>query len=120
LEQERFDLILLDIMLPGARGYELMDYIRPMEIPVIFLTAKGAVDKRVRGLHLGTEDYIAKPFEIVELIARVEVVLRRCHKLQSVLTYRVLRIDIVARLVKRNGVPVDLTPWEFDLLVLLV
>ena len=70
LDREIFDLILLDIMLPGANGFGLMDYIRPLGIPVIFLTAVNSVNNRVRGLKMGAEDYIIKPFEIVELLAR--------------------------------------------------
>ena len=71
LETERFDLILLDVMLPGVDGFALMDYIRPLGIPVIFLTAKNALDDRVKGLRMGAEDYIIKPFEVLELLARV-------------------------------------------------
>ena len=71
-----YDLILLDVMLPKIDGFELMEYIRPLGIPVIFLTAKNAVSDRVKGLRMGAEDYIVKPFEIVELLARVDVVLR--------------------------------------------
>ena len=70
-------------MLPGANGFELMDYIRPLGIPVIFLTAVNSVNNRVRGLKMGAEDYIIKPFEIVELLARVEVVLRRYNKMKK-------------------------------------
>ena len=80
---DRYDLILLDIMLPEIDGFELMEYIRPMEIPVIFITAKGSVEDKVKGLRLGAEDYIVKPFEIAELLARVDVVLRRYHKNKS-------------------------------------
>ena len=69
LESTSYDLILLDIMLPEIDGFELMEYIRPYKIPVIFLTAKNSVNDRVKGLHLGGDDYIIKPFEIVELIA---------------------------------------------------
>ena len=85
IEKETFDLILLDIMLPGIDGFELMEYIRTTGIPVIFLTAKNAVEDRVRGLRLGAEDYMVKPFDVLELLARVEGVLRRHGKLQSVL-----------------------------------
>lgn len=67
LEHNVFDLILLDVMLPNADGFELMEYIRPLGIPVIFLTARGSVDDRVRGLRMGAEDYIVKPFEVLEL-----------------------------------------------------
>ena len=80
LEQMSFDLILLDIMLPGADGFELMDLIRPTKTPVIFLTARGSVSDRVNGLRAGADDYLVKPFDIVELIARVESVLRRTGK----------------------------------------
>ena len=83
LETERFDLVLLDIMLPEVDGYELLEYIKPMEIPVIFLTAKGSVADRVKGLRLGADDYLVKPFEIVELLARVESILRRAGKTQT-------------------------------------
>ena len=80
IETQTFDLVLLDIMLPKVNGYELLEYIKPTGTPVIFLTAKAGLDDRVKGLNLGAEDYIVKPFEIVELIARVQVVLRRFHK----------------------------------------
>ena len=86
LDKQYPDLILLDIMLPGADGFEILEYVKPLEIPVIFLTAKGELSDRVSGLRLGAEDYIVKPFEIMELLARIEVVLRRyknCDKKQS-------------------------------------
>lgn len=120
LEEQRFDLVLLDIMLPKVDGYELMEYIRPLEIPVIFLTAKTSVADKVKGLRLGADDYLAKPFEIIELLARVETVLRRYHKTEEVLTAGDLRIDVVSRVVQKNGKPVSLTKKEFDLLVLFV
>ena len=84
IEKETFDLILLDIMLPGIDGFELMEYIRTTGIPVIFLTAKNAVTDRVRGLRLGAEDYMVKPFDVLELLARVEGVLRRHGKLGQI------------------------------------
>ena len=77
IEQNNYDLVLLDIMLPGLDGYELLEYLRPMGTPVIFITAKGTLGDRVRGLNLGADDYIVKPFEVAELVARVESVLRR-------------------------------------------
>ena len=120
MEQEQPDLVLLDIMLPGASGYELMDYIRPMDIPVIFLTAKTSVADRVKGLRLGADDYLGKPFEIIELLARVESVLRRYHKTEEVLEAGDLVIDVVSRVVKKNGEVVNLTKKEFDLLVMFV
>ena len=118
LEKERFDLILLDVMLPEIDGFSLMEYIRPMGIPVIFLTAKNAVSDRVKGLELGAEDYLAKPFEIIELLARVNVVLRRYHKTETELRVGGLVIDTQAMLVSRDGVNIALTPKEYELLLL--
>ena len=119
-ENQGFDLILLDIMLPEINGYELMEYIRPMGIPVIFITAKAALDDRVKGLTSGAEDYIVKPFEIVELLARINIVLRRFNKTETVLTYKDYNIDVENRVVKKGDEEIKLTPKEFDLLVLFV
>ncbi len=116
VEAQDFDLALLDIMLPGLDGYELLDYLRPMGTPVIFITAKGALGDRVKGLHLGADDYIVKPFEIAELIARVETVLRRTGRGGNQLSAFGVTLDCVARTVTQNGAPVQLTPREFDLL----
>ena len=119
LEQMSFDLILLDIMLPGADGFELMDLIRPTKTPVIFLTARGSVSDRVNGLRAGADDYLVKPFDIVELIARVESVLRRTGKTGDQYTVGDVCIDARAMRVTRGGEPILLTPKEFDLLVFL-
>ncbi|MBQ6078307.1 MAG: response regulator transcription factor [Clostridia bacterium] len=118
LEKNPFDLVLLDIMLPKFDGYDLLAFIRPMGIPVIFLTAKSDVNDRVKGLKLGAEDYIVKPFEIVELLARIEVVLRRYNKTQSFIQCYDVLIDLEARDVIQNGQHIVLTRKEFDLLVL--
>lgn len=120
IERERFDLILLDIMLPGADGFDIMEYIRPMQIPVIFITAKSDVKDKVRGLRLGAEDYLAKPFEVVELLARVEVVLRRFQKAASLLQAGDVSVDMEARKVIKAGRPVELTNKEYGLLVLFM
>lgn len=120
IEGECFDLILLDIMLPEIDGYELLEYIKPMGIPVIFLTAKGTVNDRIRGLRAGADDYLAKPFQIGELVARVEALLRRCGKLQQVLSLADVEIDLNSRIVRKAGETVELTVKEFDLLVELV
>ena len=120
IEQENFDLILLDIMLPGADGYDIMEYIRPLKIPVIFITAKNAVKDRVKGLRLGAEDYLVKPFDVVELLARVEVVLRRYNKTQRLLTAGDVVVDTQARKVTRAGRQVVLTNKEYGLLVLFM
>lgn len=120
LDKNRYDLILLDVMLPKVDGYELMNYIAPLEIPVIFLTAKSSVTDRVKGLKLGADDYLTKPFEIIELLARVETVLRRYHKTENILTVHDLVIDTASRIVKRNDEPINLTKKEYELLLLFV
>ena len=120
LEHERFDLVLLDIMLPEVDGYELLEYIKRLEIPVIFLTAKGDVADRVKGLNLGAEDYIVKPFVLVELLARIEVVLRRFKKTDVVYTFDNITVDVQKRSACLDGVLIDTTPKEFDLLVLFI
>ena len=116
--KQSFDLVLLDIMLPEIDGFSLMEYIRPMGIPVIFLTAKNAVADRVRGLNMGAEDYLVKPFEIIELLARVNVVLRRYNKTAAELRVGGLVIDTQAMLVTRDGETIPLTPKEYELLLL--
>ena len=118
LEKNYPDLILLDIMLPGADGFEILEYVKPLEIPVIFLTAKGGLSDRVSGLRLGAEDYIVKPFEIMELLARIEVVLRRYKKLERMIRILGLEIDTDARIVTKNGQPINLTKKEYDILLL--
>ena len=120
IEKEDFDLVLLDVMLPGADGYDVMEYIRPLGVPVIFITAKHEVRDRVKGLKLGADDYLVKPFDVVELVARVEAVLRRYHKAERVLTAGDVQVDVEARRVTRAGKPVVLTNKEFGLLVLFM
>ena len=109
LERESFDLVLLDIMLPKVNGYELLDFIKPMNIPVIFITAKGSMEDKVRGLRLGADDYLVKPFEIVELLARVEAVLRRAGKTQYEIELGDLTIDTRSHTVSRGNRPISLT-----------
>ena len=120
IEDTCYDLILLDIMLPDVDGFELMEYIRPLGIPVIFITARNSVTDKVKGLRMGAEDYIVKPFEIIELLARIDVVLRRYHKTEEVITAAGLVIDTKSRKVTRDGRPVALTPKEYELLLLFV
>ena len=112
-----YDLILLDVMLPGKDGFEIIEEIRGREVPVIFLTAKSDVNDKVRGLRSGADDYIAKPFEAIELLARVEAVLRRAHKNENALKFRNIVADLDGRQVTLDGKPVMLTPREFSLLV---
>ena len=118
--ERRYDLILLDAMLPGIDGFELMEYLAPLGIPVIFITARGAVKDRVRGLKLGADDYIVKPFEIAELLARVETVLRRCRKTDGVITLGDVTVDTQSRVVRRGGEVVPLTAKEYALLLLFL
>ncbi len=120
IEKNRYDLVLLDVMLPEVDGFELIGYIRHYNIPVIFITAKANVNDRVKGLKAGAEDYIVKPFDISELLARIEVVLRRYNKTSQVINALDLEIDTGNRIVKKAGSPVELTYKEFELLVLLV
>lgn len=118
IEKEHFDLILLDIMLPKINGYELIEYIKNENIAIIFITAMGNVNNKVKGLRLGADDYITKPFEIIELLARVESVLRRYNKCDKLIKILDVEIDIPCRVVKKNGVQIMLTLKEFDLLLL--
>ena len=120
VEKQYFDLILLDVMLPKIDGFELMTYIKSMDVPVIFLTAKASVEDRVRGLKLGADDYLTKPFEIVELLARVEAVLRRYHKTENILKTGDIVIDTASRIVWKNSRPINLTKKEYELLLLFV
>lgn len=120
IEVRTYDLVLLDIMLPEIDGYELMEYIEPLGIPVIFLTAKGTTSDKVKGLRMGADDYIVKPFEIDELLARVDSVLRRYNKGQTLLYAADVVIDTQSRRVMQNGLEIMLTPKEYELLLFLV
>lgn len=120
IEKNTYDLILLDIMLPGLNGYELMEYIRQTEMPAIFITARHEVKDIVKGLKLGADDYIVKPFEIVELLARIETVLRRFYKAENLLRLGNITIDSGSMVVKKDGRIIDLTVKEFKLLLLFV
>ena len=120
IENNTYDLILLDVMLPKLNGYEVLEYAKTVDIPVIFLTAMGETQQKVKGLRAGAEDYIAKPFEIPELLARVETVLRRYQKTERKLHLLDIEIDVDSRSVLQNGRMVDLTTKEFDLLLLFL
>ncbi len=125
IEANTYDLALLDIMLPGPDGYELLDYLRSVQTPVIFLTAKTAVADRVRGLHLGADDYITKPFNPSELVARVKSQLRRYTQLgamqikETQIAIRGLVLDTESKSVTVDGEAVRLTPLEYKILELL-
>lgn len=120
IEYGSYDLIILDIMLPEIDGYTLFEYIEEYHIPTIFLTAKATVEDKVKGLRMGAEDYIVKPFDILELIARIETVLRRYHKQDRYLRLDNILIDTEAHTVTRNGVEIELTLKEYELLSLFV
>ena len=120
IETTELDLAILDIMLPDIDGFGLLEYIRPLGIPVIFITAKDSVADKVKGLRMGAEDYIVKPFEIIELLARIDVVLRRYHKTEEIIYAAGLTIDTKSRKVTRDGCDIALTPKEYELLLLFV
>jgi len=120
LKKEAFDLILMDIMLPGMDGFELMEKIKDLNIPVIFLTAKNGLADKVTGLKSGAEDYIIKPFETVELLARIEIVLRRYSKNSNCIEFKNLKIYEDERIIKKVDEVIELTLKEFELMLLLV
>lgn len=120
IEAEQFDLILLDVMLPEIDGFSIIDKIKHKDIPVIFLSAKSSITDKVKGLKMGADDYIGKPFESIELLARVETVLRRYSKKNNAISFGNLEIYIEEMLVKKDGNSIDLTLKEFELLCLLI
>lgn len=119
-EDHAFDLALLDVMLPGLDGFALMEHMERYNIHVLYLTAKVDLASKIKGLKLGAEDYIVKPFEMLELLVRIEKILDRTGKLHKVLRYRDLTVDTAKRTVLKAGAPVALQPLEFDLLVKLI
>ena len=120
LSEHKFDLILLDVMLPGMDGFEVQNQIKEKQIPIIFLTAMQDVSDKVRGLRAGAEDYIVKPFEVMELLARIEVVLRRCQKPAKRLIYGDIEIDMEKHTVQMQGEPITVSPKEFEVLCYFV
>ena len=119
-ENGHYDLILLDLMLPEISGYELLEYFRTSDVPVIIISAMGRVDDRIRGLRMGADDYLIKPFQVGELTARVASVLRRSGKQDRILTAGDLTVDTASRTVCKGGREIALTVKEFDLLVELL
>lgn len=120
LKQEQADLILLDVMLPGLDGFQLMQHISPLKIPVILITAKDSLSDRIKGFELGAEDYMIKPFEILELLARINVVLRRNEQAAPAFHCDTVEVRFTERLVRVDQRLVDLTAREFDLLEVLI
>ena len=102
LEENTYDLVLLDIMLPEIDGYELLEYVKYQGTPVIFVTAKGTLEDKIKGLRMGADDYLVKPFQIGELIARVEAVLRRAGKAETEITLFGVTVNTDSRTVKKD------------------
>ena len=114
IEQQEYDLALLDVMLPEKDGFELMPYMQIHAIPAIYVSAKAEVTDRIKGLRLGAEDYITKPFDIVELQLRVEKVLSRVHPHPRAYTVEGVLIDEEKRTASINNQYIDLRPKEFN------
>lgn len=120
IERKVYNLILLDVMLPKINGFELMEYIKSYNTPVIFITAKSETNNKVKGLKLGADDYITKPFDIAELQARVEAVLRRYHMTESHITIGDIDINTNSRIITKNGEVIELTLKEYEILLLFI
>lgn len=114
-----FDLALLDIMVPGRDGFELLEILKPYGIPVIFLTAKDDISAKVQGLTGGAEDYIVKPFEVLELLVRIDKVLARTKKSEDVIIVGDIEINLSEHTVRKNGMEIPLKNMEFELLAIL-
>jgi DNA-binding response OmpR family regulator len=115
-----FDLAILDIMLPGLDGFALMAHMQKYRIPVLYLTAKADVSSKIKGLRDGAEDYLVKPFEVLELLVRIEKILERTGKLDKILRYRDIVLDQETHTVTKSGVTVTLQPIEYDLMTALI
>ena len=113
-----YDLVILDVMLPRLSGFDVIQELQG--IPVILLTAKTGIQDRLQGLHLGADDYITKPFEILELVARVKAVLRRTKRDQQYIEFDDIRVEFDTRCVYKGGQKISLKPKEYDLLEALI
>lgn len=120
MESENYDLVLLDVMLPDMSGFEIMRNRTSTETPVIFITAKQELTDKVKGLRLGAEDYIVKPFEAMELLARIEVILRRVKKTENTYSYGQISVNVEEHTCKNGKEEVYLTPKEFEVLVFFI
>lgn len=114
-----YDLALLDIMLPEMDGFDLYDYMKQYEIPVIYITAKSDTASEIKGLRSGAEDYIIKPFDILTLLVRIEKVLERLGKLDQIVRVKDITIDTKNRIVIKDGKEISLKPMEFEVFALL-
>lgn len=115
-----YDLALLDLMLPGADGFQVLPFLNQNRIPVICITAKGDVASKVKGLREGAEDYVVKPFEMLELLVRMEKVLKRFGKEKEILYFHEIEVNIAERKVRKHGEEVHLKPMEFELFITLI
>lgn len=121
MEKEHdYDLALLDIMVPGKNGFEMLEILGPYGIPVIFLTAKDDISSKLQGLTGGAEDYMTKPFEILELLVRIDKILSRTQKVESVVHFLDLEINFDEHTVRRCGEEIVLKPMEFALFSVLL
>ena len=116
LGEEKYNLVILDLMLPHVEGEMVLETIKKLRLPVIVVSAKSSLVDRVRLLRAGADDYITKPFESADLIARIEAVLRRTERSFGVLEFGDIAMDIDRHMVLKGGREVDITPKEFDLL----
>lgn len=119
-DRHPWDLVLLDLMLPKVSGYDLLEYMVPSGTPVIIISAMGQVNDRVRGLKMGADDYICKPFQVSELLARIEAVIRRTAPSDDVFEYKGVVVNSTSRTVTKDSEEVALTIKEFDLLSMLI
>ena len=118
-ENHDYEIALLDVMLPGMDGFALFKVVDSYGIPAIFLTARDDIDSKIQGLQGGAEDYIVKPFEILELMVRMEKVLERSKKLSDSIRVLDVEIDLKKRTVHKKGIEIQLKPMEFELLCVL-
>lgn len=117
-EDQKFDLVILDIMLPGLSGFDVIRQIKG--VPVIFLSARSGINDKLTGLKLGADDYIVKPFEILELVERVRAVIRRTKGVSAIVEFDDVVVDLSAKTVFKGGEQIFLKPKEFDLLEALI
>lgn len=120
INEGSYDLAILDIMIPEIDGFALYEYMKAKQIPVIYLSAKDDIQSKVKGLKMGAEDYLTKPFEVLELLVRVEKVLRRSARPQDSYQINGVAIHEKEHMVLRDGCPVELKPMEYSLLLMLV
>lgn len=125
LRQSGADLVVLDLMIPGVDGFRVLKSMRAAgdRTPVLILTARGQEEDKVRGLRLGADDYVTKPFGVLELLARIEALLRRTQSVRTKggpVQFGDIQIDTATREVRRGAAPVALSPKEFDLLAALI